>query len=82
MVAPEDHEAFDAGFKAVLDEVRVSLEFGALNAFVHRWWIFACDTAKEQARRRGCTDFRPRLHGIAGRRSRRVDHGMGKTCKR
>ncbi|MEV4216653.1 DUF6247 family protein [Nonomuraea sp. NPDC049725] len=52
LVIPEDREAFDAGLKAVLDEVRVSLDFGALNAFVHRWWISACDTAKDPEGRR------------------------------
>ncbi|MFI7641124.1 DUF6247 family protein [Nonomuraea sp. NPDC049400] len=52
LVVPEDREAFDAGLKAVLDEVRVSLDLGALNAFVHRWWISACDTAKDPEGRR------------------------------
>ncbi|GAA3205255.1 DUF6247 family protein [Nonomuraea roseoviolacea] len=52
LVVPEDRKAFDAGLKAVLDEVRVSRDLGALNAFVHRWWISACDTAKDPEGRR------------------------------
>ncbi|MEV8634823.1 DUF6247 family protein [Streptosporangium sp. NPDC051023] len=49
---PQDREAFDAGLKAVLDEVRVSLDLGALNAFVHRWWISACDSVRDPEGRR------------------------------
>jgi hypothetical protein len=52
LAVPEDREAFDAGLKAVLDEVRVSLDLGGLNAFVHRWWISACATAKDPEGRR------------------------------
>ncbi|MEU4695878.1 DUF6247 family protein [Nonomuraea dietziae] len=52
LVVPQDREAFDAGLKAVLDEVRVSLDLGALNAFVHRWWISACDSARDPEGRR------------------------------
>jgi Family of unknown function (DUF6247) len=52
LVIPQDREAFDAGLKAVLDEVRVSLDLGALNAFVHRWWISACDSAHDPEGRR------------------------------
>lgn len=47
LVVRQDREAFDAGLKAVLDEVRVSLDLGPLNAFVHRWWISACDSVKD-----------------------------------
>ncbi|MEV0966990.1 DUF6247 family protein [Microtetraspora glauca] len=52
LVVPQDREAFDAGLKAVLDEVRVSLDLSALNNFVHRWWISACDTVKDPEGRR------------------------------
>lgn len=52
LVVPEDREAFDAGLKAVLDEVRVSLDLGVLNAFVHRWWISACDSVRDSEGRR------------------------------
>jgi hypothetical protein len=52
LVIPQDREAFDAGLKAVLDEVRVSLDLGALNDFVHRWWISACDSVKDPGGRR------------------------------
>ncbi|MEU7938058.1 DUF6247 family protein [Microbispora bryophytorum] len=52
MTIPQDREAFDAGLKAVLDEVRVSLDLGALNAFVHRWWISACDSVRDPEGRR------------------------------
>ncbi|AWS40331.1 DUF6247 family protein [Streptosporangium sp. 'caverna'] len=52
LVVPQDREAFDAGLKAVLDEVRVSLDLGALNGFVHRWWISACDSVRDPEGRR------------------------------
>jgi hypothetical protein len=52
LVVPQDREAFDAGLKAVLDEVRVSLDLGALNDFVHRWWISACDSVRDPEGRR------------------------------
>lgn len=59
LVVPEDREAFDAGLRAVLDEVRVSLDLGALNDFVHRWWISACDSVRDP-------DGRRRMHAHAG----------------
>jgi hypothetical protein len=52
LVVRQDREAFDAGLKAVLDEVRVNLDLGALNDFVHRWWISACDSARDPEGRR------------------------------
>jgi hypothetical protein len=52
LVVRQDREAFDAGLKAVLDEVRVNLDLGVLNAFVHRWWISACDSARDPEGRR------------------------------
>ncbi len=52
LVVPEDLEAFDAGLKAVLDEVRVNLDLGVLNDFLHRWWISACDSARDSEGRR------------------------------
>lgn len=52
LVVPQDREAFDAGLAAVLDEVRVSLDLGALNSFVHRWWISAGDSTRDPAGRR------------------------------
>ena len=52
LVVRQDREAFDAGLKAVLDEVRVSLDLGVLNDFVHRWWISACDSARDPEGRR------------------------------
>lgn len=52
LVVRQDREAFDAGLKAVLDEVRVSLDLGVLNDFVHRWWISACDSARDSEGRR------------------------------
>jgi hypothetical protein len=54
LVARQDREAFDAGLKAVLDEVRVNLDLGVLNDFVHRWWISARDP-----------DGRQRMHARA-----------------
>jgi len=52
LVVRQDREAFDAGLKAVLDEVRVNLDLGVLNDFVHRWWISACDSARDPGGRR------------------------------
>lgn len=52
LVVRQDREAFDAGLNAVLDEVRVSLDLGVLNDFVHRWWITACDSARDPEDRR------------------------------
>ena len=52
LVVSQDREAFDAGLKAVLDEVRVNLDLGPLNDFVHRWWISACDSARDPEGRR------------------------------
>lgn len=52
LVVREDREAFDAGLKAVLDEVRVNLDLSVLNDFVHRWWISACDSARDPEGRR------------------------------
>jgi hypothetical protein len=52
LVVRQDRDAFDAGLKAVLDEVRVNLDLGALSDFVHRWWISACDSARDPEGRR------------------------------
>jgi Family of unknown function (DUF6247) len=52
LVVRQDREAFDAGLKAVLDEVRVNLDLGVLSDFVHRWWISACDSARDPEGRR------------------------------
>ena len=52
LVVRQDCEAFDAGLKAVLDQVRVNLDLGVLNGFVHRWWISACDSARDPEGRR------------------------------
>jgi hypothetical protein len=52
LVVHQDREAFDAGLKAALDEVRVNLDLGVLNDFVHRWWISACDSARDPEGRR------------------------------
>ncbi|MGH3505108.1 MAG: DUF6247 family protein [Nocardioidaceae bacterium] len=52
LVVAQDREAFDVGLKAVLDEVRVNLDLGVLNDFVHRWWISACDSARDPEGRR------------------------------
>ena len=51
-LVPQDREAFDAGLKAVLDEVRTSLDLGALNDFVHRRWISVCDSTRDPGGRR------------------------------
>ena len=52
LVVRQDREAFDAGLKAVLDEARVNLDHGVLNDFVHRWWVSACDSARDPEGRR------------------------------
>src|ERR1700735_4809675 len=64
LVVRQDRDAFDAGLKAVLDEVRVNLDLGVLNDFVHRWWISACDSARDP-------DGRRRMHA-------RVDQGIAR----
>lgn len=56
LVVRQDREAFDAGLKAVLDEVRVNLDLAPLNDFVHRWWISACDSARNPDGRRRMHD--------------------------
>nr|WP_245790009.1 hypothetical protein [Streptosporangium canum] len=43
----------------------MSLDLGALNAFVHRWWISACDSVKDPEGRR----MHPSRTG-SGRRAR------------
>jgi hypothetical protein len=58
LVVQQDRDAFDAGLKAVLDEVRVNLDLGVLNDFVHRWWISACDSVRDP-------DGRRRMHARA-----------------
>lgn len=58
LVVRQDREAFDAGLRAVLDEVRVNLDLGVLNDFVHRWWISACDSVRDP-------DGRRRMHARA-----------------
>ncbi len=58
LILPQDRQAFDAGLKTVLDEVRVSLDLGVLNDFVHRWWISACDSVKDPEGRR-------QMHAVA-----------------
>ena len=58
LVVRQDREAFDAGLKAVLDEVRVKLDLRVLNDFVHRWWISACDSVRDP-------DGRRRMHARA-----------------
>ena len=52
LVVRQDRDAFDAGLKAVLDEVRVNFDLGVLNDFLHRWWISACDSARDPEDRR------------------------------
>jgi uncharacterized protein DUF6247 len=58
LMVRQDRDAFDAGLKAVLDEVRVNLDLGVLNDFVHRWWISACDSARDP-------EGRQRMHARA-----------------
>jgi Family of unknown function (DUF6247) len=60
LVVRQDREAFDSGLKAVLDEVRVNLDLGVLNDFVHRWWLSACDSGRDPEGRR-------RMHALADR---------------
>jgi hypothetical protein len=52
LVVRQDREAFDAGPRAALDEVRVNLDLGVLNDFVDRWWISPCDSARDPEGRR------------------------------
>jgi hypothetical protein len=43
----QDREAFDAGLRIALDEVRASLDLARLNDFVHTWWLIACDSVRD-----------------------------------
>ncbi|MDR2988697.1 MAG: DUF6247 family protein [Nocardiopsaceae bacterium] len=52
LVVRQDREAFDAGLKAALDEVRANLDLHVLNDFVHRWWVSACDSVRDPEGRR------------------------------
>ncbi len=58
LVVPQDRETFDASLRAVLDEVRVSLDLNVLNDFVNRWWFTACDSVRDPEGRR-------RMHALA-----------------
>lgn len=58
LVVPQDRDAFDEGLKAVLEEVRISLDLSVLDGFIHRWWISACDSAIDP-------DGRRRMHAVA-----------------
>jgi Family of unknown function (DUF6247) len=60
LVVRQDREALDAGLQAVLDEVRVNLDLGVLDGFVRRWWISACDSARDP-------EGRQRMHSRAER---------------
>ncbi|WP_246649717.1 hypothetical protein [Nonomuraea coxensis] len=69
----------------MLDEVRVSLDLRALNAFVHRWWICACGTAKDPRGAVRCTSApsrpwpaNPFLMG--GRGGRSLEWGLVQLC--
>jgi hypothetical protein len=59
LVVRQDREAFDAGLKAALDEVRVDLDLGVLNDFAYRWWISAGDSVRDP-------EGRWRMHTRAG----------------
>ncbi|GII76702.1 hypothetical protein Sru01_16840 [Sphaerisporangium rufum] len=74
LVVPEDREAFDAGLKAVLDEVRLKLDLAVLDAFVHRWWISACDSVRDPEGRR-------RMHACAGRLAAGEPLSSGRTWR-
>lgn len=52
LTVSQDREAFDAGLTAVLEEVRVTSDLGALHDFRHRWWISACDSVTDPEGRR------------------------------
>lgn len=47
LTVPQDTEAFDTGLSDVLAEVRRDLNLAALDTFVHRWWLIACDSATD-----------------------------------
>ncbi|WP_246267529.1 DUF6247 family protein [Nonomuraea typhae] len=48
----QDREGFDEGLRLALAEVRVSLDLGRLNEFIHTWWLVACDSMKDPQGRR------------------------------
>jgi hypothetical protein len=71
LVVRQDREAFDAGLKAVLDEVGVNLDLGVMNDFLHRWSISACDSARDpEGRQRMHARAEQVLAGDAGAQSR------------
>jgi hypothetical protein len=59
----------------VLDEVRVNLDLGVLNDFVHRWWISACDSVRDP-------DGRRQMHGARPTDRRRTGHPSRKVTGR
>lgn len=60
LTVPQDRQAFDAELKAILEELRVSLDLSVLTEFVHRWWITAVDATRDPEGRR-------RMHETAER---------------
>jgi hypothetical protein len=51
LTVPQDREAFDAGLRMALDEVRATLDLGKLNEFIHTWWLIAHDSMHDRAGR-------------------------------
>ncbi|MFD1535813.1 DUF6247 family protein [Nonomuraea guangzhouensis] len=51
LTVPQDREAFDAGLRMALDEVRATLDLSKLNEFIHTWWLIAHDSLHDRAGR-------------------------------
>lgn len=47
LVVPQDVYGFDVGLDEVLAEVRETLDLTKLHAFVHTWWLIACDNVTD-----------------------------------
>ncbi|GAA0436423.1 hypothetical protein Acor_65390 [Acrocarpospora corrugata] len=69
LTVPQDREAFDAGLRLTLDEVRATLDLGKLNEFIHTWWLIAHDSIHDPA-------GRERMYAHAAQVQDLADHGQ------
>ncbi|WP_336217073.1 DUF6247 family protein [Nonomuraea sp. LPB2021202275-12-8] len=69
LTLPQDREAFDAGLRMALDEVRATLDLAKLNEFLHTWWLIAHDSMHDRA-------GRERMYTHAAHVQDLADHGQ------
>ncbi|MEO3857934.1 DUF6247 family protein [Acrocarpospora sp. B8E8] len=67
LTVPQDREAFDAGLRMALDEVRATLDLGKLNEFIHTWWLIAHDSMHDRAGRERMYEHAARVQELADR---------------